>query len=344
MTDYKVALDVYNGPLDLLLFLVRREEVDIYEIPIARVTEQFLAYVSLLEEIDPEAAGDFLVLAATLVEIKSRTLLPKPPPEEDGEEMIDPRHELVRQLLAYKTFKDAARDLGDRAFERSLRHERQPAEPVSAPDEIELDNLEVWDLFAAFNRLLEQTGKRSAVHHVRIDETPIALHADDILDSLQRAGGSQPFSDIFQGRSRPEMIGLFLALLELIRRRRVRATQERHASPILLVLLDATPVEEPLEETPAEENESPTLPADLKEPESGAAPASAEDRETADQSEFEYPDTAGEDTELGGDVDVRLLDQAERNVNEFLMGSPDTTHSDTAESPSPPRAKSDAAE
>lgn len=328
MTAYKVALDVYNGPLDLLLFLIRREEVDIHDIPIARVTEQFLAYVSLLKEIDPEAAGDFLVLAATLIEIKSRTLLPTPPPEADGEELMDPRHELVRQLLAYKTFKDAARDLEDRAVERAQRHVRQPAEPVAQPDEIELDNLEIWDLFAAFNRLLEQTGKRSAVHHVRIDETPIALHAEDILDSLDRAGGQQHFEEIFQGRSRPEMIGLFLALLELIRRRRVRVTQERHVSPILLVLLDATPVHEISEQEappPSAPSSSETRDLDANSIAPKAVDTSLdEDAETADLDE-----TLEDDSDLG-DFDARLLDQAERNVTEFFKNPTETGRSHSA--------------
>ena len=97
--DYKVQLDSYNGPLDLLLFLIRREEVDIYDIPIARITEQYLAYVDLLKQLDPNYIGEFLVMAATLMEMKSRTLVPTPPPEEDDEEIVDPRLELVHQLL-----------------------------------------------------------------------------------------------------------------------------------------------------------------------------------------------------------------------------------------------------
>ena len=122
MAEYKVELDAYNGPLDLLLYLIRRSEVDIYDIPIAQVTEQYVAYVTLLQNLDPDVAGDFLVMAATLMEIKSRTLLPRPPVEDDDEDdLTDPRLELVRQLLEYKKFKDAARTLDASHKRRTAR-------------------------------------------------------------------------------------------------------------------------------------------------------------------------------------------------------------------------------
>jgi len=248
VTDYKVALDIYNGPLDLLLFLIKRDEIEIYDIPIARITEQYTKYVALLQVIDPEAVGEFLVLAATLMEIKSRMLLPHPPAEEgEDEDLSDPRFELVRQLLEYKRFKDAARRLEHSAEERALRHERQPVVPEKAPDEVDLESVDIWSLFEAFNRLLQQIGKTGGVHQVGVDDTPITLHAADIVDSLQRAGGGQNFEEIFRGRTRAEMIGLFLALLELIRQRRIRAVQERALGPITIILLDASPLDEVVE-------------------------------------------------------------------------------------------------
>lgn len=242
MTDYKVDLDVYNGPLDLLLYLIRRTEVDIYDIPISGITRQYLEYVELLRELDPEPVSEFLVLAATLMEIKSRTLLPNPAPEETDDEIPDPRLELVRQLLEYKKFKDAARFLDDQAETQAMKAGRSPVRPPAVTDEVELADLDIWDLFTAFNRLLEQTGLRSAVHRVGvgIDDTPIALHAEDIIDSLERAGGSQRFEEIFGGRGKPEMIGLFLALLELIRSRLVRAVQDQAFETIFLHLIEAT--------------------------------------------------------------------------------------------------------
>lgn len=247
MTDYKVALEVYKGPLDLLLYLIRREEIDIYDIPIARITGQYIKYVEVLQQLDPESVSEFLVLAATLMEIKSRTLLPRPPPEEGEQEMVDPRLELVRQLLEYKTYKDAARGLEQAADEQSQKHARSPVAPNLPRDEVELDTIDVWDLLDAFNRLLEQTGRREAVHRIGIDSTPIALHAEDIMDSLERAGGSQKFEEIFAGRDKPEMIGLFLALLELIKGARVRAGQDLSFGTIFLYLLDRTPLGAELE-------------------------------------------------------------------------------------------------
>lgn len=245
MKDYRVELDVYNGPLDLLLFLIRRDEVEIHDIPIARITEQYVAYVQMIERFDPNAAGDFLVMAATLMEIKSRMLLPRPPAiEEEEEDFGDPRIELVRQLLEYKKFKDAANQLGVAAEIQSLKHTRTPPKIETDGREFELEEVEVWDLFDAFQRLLEQTGRRERTHDVVYDDTPLALHATDILDSLERSGGCQRFEDIFAGRSRSQIIGLFLALLELIRKKRVRATQDRPFGTITIHLIDSSPIVE----------------------------------------------------------------------------------------------------
>ena len=242
MTDYRVDLEVYNGPLDLLLFLIRREEVDIYDIPIAQITEQYVAYVSLLERLDPNLAGEFLVMAATLMEIKSRTLLPRPPLVEEEEDFTDPRLELVRQLLEYKRYKDAAKSLDAARALQALKFQRTPAVPPTEGDEVDLDEVQVWDLFDAFQDLLEATGRRSRKHEILYDDTPIALHAADVLDSLERCEGRQVFEKLFEGRTKSQLIGLFLALLELIRQRRVRAVQRVEFAPIELHLIDATPI------------------------------------------------------------------------------------------------------
>jgi segregation and condensation protein A len=240
--DYRVDLEAYNGPLDLLLFLIRREEVDIYDIPIARITEQYMAYVGLLESLDPNLVGDFLVLAATLMEIKSRMLLPRPPVVEEEDDIGDPRLDLVRQLLEYKRFKDAARRLGVAAEIQALKHPRNPVPLHAGPGEVDLEDVPIWDLLEAFRGLLEQTGRRAYRHEVVYDDTPLALHATDILDSLDRADGSLRFEAIFEGRTKSQLIGLFLALLELIRRKRIRAAQAGPFEPIVLHLLDASPI------------------------------------------------------------------------------------------------------
>lgn len=244
--SYRVDLDIYNGPLDLLLFLIRREEVDIYDIPIARITGQYVAYVGLLEELDPNLAGEYLLMVATLMEIKSRMLLPSPPPEEEGEEeLLDPRRELVQQLLEYKRFKDAARDLGLRAEQHARRHPRQPPDlPRGEQTSVDVEEVQIWDLLAAFQKLMEQIGRAGTDHEIVYDDTPVTLHATDILERLQAEGGSLAFEIIFIGRSKSEMIGLFLALLELMRQKRVRAEQDKLFGQIVVYLIDATPITE----------------------------------------------------------------------------------------------------
>ena len=197
MTEYKVALDVYSGPLDLLLFLIRREEIDIHNIPIARITQQYVEHLDLLALVDPEVVGDFLVLAATLMEIKSRTLLPSPPADEGDDELVDPRSELIRQLLEYKRFKDAAHQLEDDAAERAMKFSRMPGVLPTVEEELELENLQVWDLFDAFRRLLEQTGQTDPVHQVGITAMGLWILDNPDLEEL---------SEVCKSRNRWEFL------------------------------------------------------------------------------------------------------------------------------------------
>ncbi|MGA2266033.1 MAG: segregation/condensation protein A [Phycisphaerae bacterium] len=261
MPDYRVNLDVYNGPLDLLLYLIRRDEVDIYDIPITRVTEQYLRYVEMLKGLDPNLAGEFLVLAATLMEIKTRMLLPSPPPEEGGETglVLDPRTELVKQLLQYKAFKDAAGELREAGDEQAMKFSRPAPEGEAAAAEVNLEDVQVWDLMEAFGKLMEAIGHRPTHHEVVYDDTPIELYVTDILDRLQREG-TMTFAKIFEGRSRRlEILGLFLALLEVIRQKKARAMQDANFGQIVIV-----PRKPPLEAEAAGEApaaESPAAPS-----------------------------------------------------------------------------------
>src|SRR5262249_50851463 len=150
-------LDTFRGPLDLLLYLVKRNEVDICDIPIAKVAEQFFDYLNLLQAIDVETAGDFLVMASTLMEIKSKMLLPRT--DEAAEEEADPRLELVRQLIEYKKFKDAATVLEVQAERQQTRLPRLPVDTpaVLSPAQQPLHRVELWDLVSAFGRLMRET-------------------------------------------------------------------------------------------------------------------------------------------------------------------------------------------
>ncbi len=273
MQDYRVHLDTYSGPMDLLLYLIRRDEVDIYDIPISRILEQYLAHVQMLKEIDPDAVGEFLVLAATLMEIKSRLLLPKPPPEESGEVFIDPRADLVRQLLAYRACREAAAALHQRADEHARRFGRPPVDLPGGEASVDLEEVQIWDLLAVFNRLLASVGRQAVTHDVVYDDTPIALHAVDILDRLVRDGPAMAFERIFEGRTRGEMIGLFLALLELIRQQRVRVQQETALGGIMVHLIDPTPITEIWEPDDGGEKEEAAWGQEVSEPAAALEPA-----------------------------------------------------------------------
>jgi segregation and condensation protein A len=222
--DYQVNLDTFRGPLDLLLFLVKRNEVDICDIPIAKVTEQFHDYLRVIELIDVEHAGDFLVMAATLMEIKSKMLLPRN--EELAGEEADPRLELVRQLIEYKKFKDAAQMLESQAERQMYRVSRQPVELPAPPDlsAQPLRSVELWDLVSAFGRLMRETLALQP-RQIVMDETPMHVHMERILEVLARQS-RLPFAELFTPpHTRGRLLGLFLAVLELIKNRQIVCEQ-----------------------------------------------------------------------------------------------------------------------
>ena len=250
MSEYRVNLDIFAGPLDLLLYLVRKEEVDIYDIPIAKVTAQYVEYIELLKMFDLELVGDFLVMAATLMEIKSVMLLPMPEAEEEGEGggIEDPRAELVRQLLEYKRFKDAANMLQEAGQERQQRFTRsdyilEKIKPTEEP-ELDLDQVSIWTLLEAFDGIMKAVGNiNTSYDHIK-DDTPIDLYQIELLHRLQTEG-PMTLLKIFEDRqNRLMMIGLFLAMLELIRDRLIWAEQPDADGPIYLKPLTSEPAEQ----------------------------------------------------------------------------------------------------
>jgi segregation and condensation protein A len=223
--DYTVNLETFRGPLDLLLYLVKRDEVDIVDIPIAKITEQFLEYLRLIELIDVERAGDFLVTAATLMEIKSKMLLPRA--EEAEAEEDDPRQELVRQLLEYKKFKEAAALLEVQAEQQSYRVPRQAIETPAErdPGREPLRQVELWDLVSAFGRLMRETLALQP-QQIVVDQTPVHVYMEMILQRLTqepRMAFSSLFTPPYQ---RSRLVGIFLACLELIKGQQIVAQQE----------------------------------------------------------------------------------------------------------------------
>ncbi len=258
---YRVRLDAFEGPLDLLLYLIRRAEVDITDIPVSEIAEQYIAYLEQIDRVDIDLAGEFLVMAATLMEIKSRLINPEPAGdaerssvEDEDREREDPRAELVRQLLEYKKYRDAADELDRRREEWERRAPTAPAgadrdlvrERIAELDDLEMEDIGLSDLLEAFQGIVASINfERVGAHEVVADDTPIELHEADLLDRLRRDGEAgedgrpaMPFRGFFEGRTRGEMIGMFLALLVLIRDQRVRVRQEAAGGEITVSLGD----------------------------------------------------------------------------------------------------------
>ena len=245
--DYKIALDVFEGPLDLLLYLIRRDELDIYDIPIERITNQYLEYLQVMRMLDLNIAGEFLVMAATLMMIKSRMLLPveeRIVEEENEEEWVDPRLDLVRQLIEYKKFKDAATHLLERECLQSEVFGPGGEDPaLNNPDEGAqlLGDVGLFDLLSAFQEML----KRAPVEplgHLEPIRWAVPDKMEDIL-AITRRQGAVGFSRLFQAESpRGEIIVTFLALLELLRLRQVAIQQSAAFLEItILPVADSVP-------------------------------------------------------------------------------------------------------
>ena len=260
-TEYKVRLEAFEGPIDLLYYLIRRAEVEITDIPIAEITDQYMGYLEGIDRVDIDKAGEFLLMAATLTEIKSRVVgaaslsgrEDAQTADTEGDEP-DPLKELVAQLLEYKRFRDAADALEHRFDDWSKRYPagrsgvdaEQMREILNEQRELDIEDLSVVDLVEAFSQICETINfDRLGEHEVVSDETPIELYAEDMVDSLTReaAAGRETLTlrQIFTGRARNEMLGLFLALLELVRNRRVRVRQEETTGEIVVGLREAEP-------------------------------------------------------------------------------------------------------
>lgn len=220
--DWKVELPIYEGPLDLLLFLINKNEVDIYDIPIARITEEYLDYIKLIEELDIAVAGEFFVMAATLMEIKSAVMLPRVEPEVGDFE--DPRAELVKQLLEYKKYRDVAGELAEMADIRSKRF------PVGGDgDNIPRDEtgavVSVFALIKAFKEVMDRVVSADLL--VPSTEGPTVEERVEVIRSkLTEAGGRIRFVEFFEAGPRILIIVTFLALLEILKKGEARAEQD----------------------------------------------------------------------------------------------------------------------
>jgi segregation and condensation protein A len=235
--DYKVKLEVFEGPLDLLLYLIKRDEVDIYDISIERIAKQYLEYMEAFQVLNIDLAGEFIVMAANLLYIKSRTLLPKDQqmPEEDADE-DDPRWELIRQLIEYKKFKEAAFELRTREALQEKLFPRFPSNPDLMPaGDLLVDEVGIFDLISAFQKVLKRLESRRRQESLReIFEENFTV-ADKIEFLLRVIDDGIPvrFEECFtEAAGRAEIVVTFLAMLELIRLKQLRVRQENHFGEI----------------------------------------------------------------------------------------------------------------
>lgn len=235
-SEYKVDLDIYNGPMDLLLYLIRKEEVDIYDIPIARITDQYLQYVEVLQTLDMNIVGDFLVTAATLMYIKSYMLIPRTEQHINDEEEEDPRLSLVKQLLEYKRYKESTFILAAKAAEWGKKWTRINNAPFGeTPDkkeeELPLEGVSTWYLFQRFSQLMKQT-LFNVPTKVTYDDTPVQEYMNEVLEKIHFYT-SISFANLFEGiNERSRIIGFFLALLELVRLNRIKIEQPANYADI----------------------------------------------------------------------------------------------------------------
>ncbi len=227
MAEYKVKFEVFEGPLDLLLYLIKKEEVDIYEVNLTRLATQFIEYIETMRMLDLEIAGEFLVMAATLMYIKSRELLPvdqqaQVEGEDEGE---DPRWELIRQLVEYKKFKDAAAELQNLEARQEDVFPRIPGKLEFETESATRQEASIFDLVNAVNAVLKRFGQRADQRDIFEDKWTVSEKIELLMRVLSERGSIR-FSELFEGvTSRSEVVVTFLALLELIRLKQLTAVQ-----------------------------------------------------------------------------------------------------------------------
>ncbi|MFH1407147.1 MAG: segregation/condensation protein A [Candidatus Omnitrophota bacterium] len=233
--SYKVKLDIFEGPLDLLLYIIKKSEVDIFDIPIAKITQQYLEYLEFMELLDLNIAGEFLVMAAELMRIKSKMLLPPDETEAEEEDLMeDPRAELVKRLLEYKKFKEAATDLRDLQLKQGDIFKRTPQLEDAGPEEAPYFEASIFDLLNAFSKALKDMPRELFQEIIR-DEFTVEQKIHDLYHMLVEKPRIT-LSELFaQAKNRLDIISTFLAVLELIRLHEIIVVQRQLFGEIEIV-------------------------------------------------------------------------------------------------------------
>jgi segregation and condensation protein A len=242
--SYKIKIDAFEGPLDLLLHLINRLEIDIYDIPVAEITEQYVAYIHTMKELELDIASEFLVMAATLLAIKSKMLLPKHEEEWDEEEDEflmgeDPRDELVTQLLEYKKYKEAADEFKNMEAERALLFTKPPIDlsPYTEDVKIERQDLDIslYDMLSAFQKLMRRKKlKKPLQTRITRQEITIDKRIQELKDYLKEKREKVLFTSLFETEEKAQLVVTFLAVLELMKQNQVQVEQTNNFEDIFI--------------------------------------------------------------------------------------------------------------
>lgn len=243
--QYKVKIDAFEGPLDLLLHLINTLEIDIYDIPVAEITEQYMLYIHTMKELQLDVASEYLVMAATLLSIKSGMLLPKHEEELEEDDFgfepeEDPRDELMRRLIEYRKYKEAADDLRHMEEERSKVFTKPPsdlsayaAEPASGSDPV---NVTIYDMLGAFQKMMRRKKLQKPLQtKIARQEIPIEKRMDEILDEFRRNPRRRKFTELFPSDQKDHLVVTFLAILELMKNNSIMIEQEENFSDIYIL-------------------------------------------------------------------------------------------------------------
>ncbi len=242
-TTYEVKLDQFEGPLDLLLHLIKQYEIDIYDIPVAEITQQYMQYIHTMQQLELNIASEYLVMASTLVAIKSQMLLPKQELPDDGEEYAeDPRDELMQRLIEYRKFKEAALKLQEKEEEGVHTYTRPPAvfnDLLQHKSPVVRSELTIYDMLGALGKMLERKKWNQPLDtKVQRAEISIEQRMDDVLQLVKKAEGGIAFDELFPQPSREHVVITFLALLELMKTRQVYCKQEKHFDALYLFYME----------------------------------------------------------------------------------------------------------
>ncbi|MDX8046080.1 segregation/condensation protein A [Gracilibacillus sp. S3-1-1] len=233
---YQVKLDTFEGPLDLLLHLINKYEIDIYDIPVKEITAQYMVYIHTMQQLELNIASEYLVMAATLLEIKSKLLLPNPTVEIEEEYEEDPREELMRRLIEYRKYKDAAEHLKAREVEQSQVHTRPPLlidqeESHQLPE----GSANIYDMIEAIGKVMErQKWNRPIETSVQRQEIPIEQRMDEIMDTVNEVNQPISFYQLFPNTTRTYIVATFIAILELMKQKKIDCKQEKQLDDLIV--------------------------------------------------------------------------------------------------------------